>query len=222
MNKEPNLLNIVDASFFEFVGDHNLADKIYQKLCNESFPNKNLSNYTSDSEMSNYWYDKELFDWIYECLASIEKKIHLLDSLKLEVVTSWANKTKKLQAHHAHSHPNSFISGVYYPEDSDEDIIFTMPNIWYQNTPNLTLSSQNYTLPYYGHQQGTPVTGRYKPKKGSLLFFPSHIYHHVSTVKTNETRYSIAFNVYPRGLLGSNTTTQLTLNPVTVRSIYET
>ena len=40
--------------------------------------------------------------------------------LKVYITQSWANYTSQNQYHHMHSHPNSFISGVFYIKANKE------------------------------------------------------------------------------------------------------
>ena len=35
---------------------------------------------------------------------------------KLVITQSWLNKNKKGESHHEHVHPNSMVSGVWYPQ----------------------------------------------------------------------------------------------------------
>ena len=54
--------------------------------------------------------------------AFIEAKIHkfvteiMASTDKLIITQSWLNKSKKGESHHEHVHPNSMISGVWYPQ----------------------------------------------------------------------------------------------------------
>ena len=52
----------------------------------------------------------------------IEAKLHeyvtkiMASTDKLIITQSWLNKNKKGESHHEHQHPNSMISGVWYPQ----------------------------------------------------------------------------------------------------------
>ena len=54
--------------------------------------------------------------------AFIEAKLHefvtkiYASTDKLVITQSWLNKSKKGESHHEHVHPNSMISGVWYPQ----------------------------------------------------------------------------------------------------------
>ena len=54
--------------------------------------------------------------------AFIEAKLHkfvteiMASTDKLVITQSWLNKNKKGESHHEHVHPNSMVSGVWYPQ----------------------------------------------------------------------------------------------------------
>ena len=43
---------------------------------------------------------------------------------------------------------------------------------------------------------------QWTPKKGMLIFFPSSVYHRILRNESSKTRYSIAFNFMPLGVIG--------------------
>ena len=46
----------------------------------------------------------------------------------------------------------------------------------------------------------------FEPSDKLLLIFPSEMFHQVEQNKSNITRYSLAFNAIPKGLVGDRTT----------------
>jgi hypothetical protein len=42
------------------------------------------------------------------------------------------------------------------------------------------------------------------PKKNLMIIFPSYLFHKVNTHISNENRYSLAFNLFPKGNIGKN------------------
>ena len=42
-----------------------------------------------------------------------------------------------------------------------------------------------------------------KPVDGLLVIFPSEVYHKIAENKSDTTRYSLAFNLVPTGLIGN-------------------
>ena len=199
-----NKIDVLSTPFYEFVCEPQLTEKIYNKLKGEVFSSPNILNSTTNTETN--WYDPDLFIWFKECLESVAHDLHFNDSIKLEIISCWANKTKKLEAHHFHHHPNSLISGVFYPHDSESNIVFETTDIWFEKFTNLKISKFNN-----GIQYGKPNIHKYKPKAGCLLLFPSHIPHKVSAVTKDQERYSIAFNTFVSGDFGINVTNNLSL-----------
>ena len=195
-----NKVDILKTPFLEFTSDMCLADRIYAKLKTEEFYSNNLST-NSVSNTKKNWYDEELINWFYDCLKQVHTYLDIVPSLSIEITGCWANKTDKLQNHHNHWHSNSWLSGVYYMQDHDSEIIFTSDNIWFEKMSTfrfcnkITSSESSSDL-----IQGPRMISKYKPKKGNLLIFPSHFPHKVKTVSVNQDpRYSISFNTFVSG-----------------------
>lgn len=91
----------------------------------------------------------------------------------------WIQEYKENNFHSAHIHPNSVISCVYYLKAKNAS------NIKFTN-PNVIQSMSNENLQYFS------IT----PEEGSLIMFPSWLYHEVDQVKDIESeRLVVAFNV---------------------------
>jgi uncharacterized protein (TIGR02466 family) len=122
---------------------------------------------------------------------------------QFELTTSWVNKYAKEDLNHQHSHPNSMISGVYYIESDDTSapIIFNKPYFYtnlFHETVKPTFKNKNnnqYNLDFYG----------LKPKTGDLYIFPSWLEHTVPPQESDNVRWSLAFNCFARGKLGTGT-----------------
>ena len=111
------------------------------------------------------------------------------------ITTSWITEVQPGSSSQVHSHYNSLISGVYYFDTYDEfssDIEFINPLTKFQSfwieprEPSLACSTL-WTLP---------------PRDKQLIFFPSYLEHRVAIHRGDETRYSLAFNIVPTGLIG--------------------
>jgi len=117
---------------------------------------------------------------------------HVLDADKiryrdLEITGCWANVGFSGSGHRPHAHPNNYFSGVYYV-----------------NAPK-----GGNTINFYDPrpQAGVmvPPSGKMSPmvaqkmtldvRNGSLVFFPSWLYHSVDDNQSEQERISVAFNV---------------------------
>jgi uncharacterized protein (TIGR02466 family) len=170
------------------------------------------SNNINNKMSQDNFFDLELYDWFDDCIDKARNKIGLPETIKLPIVSCWANKNSKLQSHHHHSHPNSFLSGIFYLTTHDHSpTIFNIPSVW------------NQQLQYYKFDQGS--VGGYEnkiyPKKSTLILFPSHVQHKVSVMKEQETRYTISFNTFLQGEISSNISTKLFLQTRSVRDIIQ-
>lgn len=112
--------------------------------------------------------------------------------LDVYITQSWANYTKPKEYHHRHSHPNSFISGVFYvTAKPKEDMIK-----FYRER----VSIFNITSGQANNYNSQDVAILVEP--GDLILFPSNFVHDVPPTTSEETRISIAFNTFIRGYLG--------------------
>ena len=128
----------------------------------------------------------------------IEAKIHeyvtnIMESDNEMVITqSWLNKNGKGEAHHAHKHPNSMISGVWYPQ-----IHKNLPPIKFTNSQQRDVS---FSIKKYNRFNS--ATFMLPMNKGELILFPSNLSHSVNTNQFDEERISLSFNTWAKGSLG--------------------
>jgi len=131
-----------------------------------------------------------------ECKNYLDKVICPKNNIELYVTQSWLNYTKKNQYHHQHSHPNSIISGVlYFDSDKENDKIKFLNTKYQQISPEINDNKFNL---WNSTSWWFPV------ETGQLIMFPSHINHQVDNKKGNNTRISLAFNTFYKGILGEN------------------
>ena len=122
---------------------------------------------------------------------------------KLVITQSWLNKNGKGESHHEHVHPNSMISGVWYPQIHEK-----LPPIQFKNSTqrDISLGIKNYNL-YNSATFLLPL------KRGELVLFPSNLNHSVPSNQSTEERISLSFNTWPKGNMGSiSSLTYLPLN----------
>ncbi len=106
-----------------------------------------------------------------------------------EITGLWANMNPKGVAHPIHSHPNNFLSGVYYvrtPEAADTvNFHDPRPQTGIIRPPVTELTAENTDQVVV------------KLSDGTLLVFPSWLPHSVDASGSGETRISISFNIMP-------------------------
>ena len=105
----------------------------------------------------------------------------------VEMTGCWATVLARGAAHKAHSHPNNFLSGVYYVRirPGSDAINFRDPRTQAQviRPPVVELTAENTD------QVVVRVTN------GTLLMFPSYLEHSVDANVNEEERISVSFNV---------------------------
>ena len=112
---------------------------------------------------------------------------------KLCITQSWVNYTQPGQFHHKHNHSNSLISGVFYIQTSKETDKLHFFKDDYQQ---INISAEDFNL--YNSESWWLAAAT-----GILYLFPSPLTHMVEQVKGEDTRISLSFNTFPRGIIGS-------------------
>ena len=144
----------------------------------------------------------------YAELASIKEFVeagvqHYVDNILMTtkdvefyVTQSWLNYTSPGEFHHKHSHTNSIISGVFYfNADPENDKIYFFNDHNYRQLDFNRVENNWYNSTSWWF----PV------RTGKMMIFPSSLVHMVEQTTSAETRISLAFNVFAKGSLGSET-----------------
>tara|TARA_R110000782_G_scaffold66783_2_gene135259 strand:- start:405 stop:1019 length:615 start_codon:yes stop_codon:yes gene_type:complete len=108
------------------------------------------------------------------------------------ITQSWLNYTDKNQYHHIHEHPNSLVSGVLYINADEKYDKIKFHNKQYNC---FKITPKNFNM-YNSTSWWFPV------KKTDLVLFPSSTTHSVENKEGDNTRVSLAFNVFVKGILG--------------------
>ena len=134
----------------------------------------------------------------------VHNVLDVVDTIKFNVSASWINKHQGTEFIEKHKHPNAMLSGVYYVDVTEN----TSPIYFDRNYMYSNLWSETVKVPFKGQNNNQYNTDTFaiKPKKGDLLMFPSHVEHTVPTSESDDTRYSLAFNAFARGKIGTGTT----------------
>lgn len=116
------------------------------------------------------------------------------EDIEFYINNSWANLHFPGHWGQIHFHPNSFYSGVYYPQKINEEtglITFSCPDTYptYIST-NIDPKIKEYNI----------INSRkwsISLEEGDVIFFPSHLLHEVTeNLSSNQKRFSIAFNFW--------------------------
>lgn len=135
-------------------------------------------------------HQREEFQQLASCATGAARSI--LRFLRIgydavEITGCWANVLAKGAMHKAHSHPNNFLSGVYYVQTQagTDTLNFHDPRIQASviRPPVVELTAENTD------QVVVRLTN------GTLLMFPSYLEHSVDANTSEEERISISFNI---------------------------
>ena len=144
---------------------------------------------------------KNVRKFIQEQLDQFASEVMGLES-EMVITQSWFNRNHKGMQHHEHMHPNSIISGVWYPQINEQ-----LPPIKFRHPRQSQITG---TIVKYNHFNS--ATFMLPMRKGELLLFPSTLQHSVPTNFTNEVRLSLSFNTWCKGHLGDESS--LTYLPI--------
>jgi uncharacterized protein (TIGR02466 family) len=123
-----------------------------------------------------------------------EYVVNIMGSDNEMIITqSWLNKNGKAESHHEHKHPNSMISGVWYPQIHEK-----LPPIQFRDSQQRDVS---LSIKKYNNFNST--TFMLPMKKGELILFPSNLQHSVPVNSSDEERISLSFNTWAKGNLGN-------------------
>ena len=119
---------------------------------------------------------------------------------------SWATKCNPGGFSQTHEHANSLLSGTYYPfghEGFQIMIKSPLPSFWDISTITHPTSSK------YSAKEIT-----FKTSDNLLIIFPSYLQHKVMPNVSRDIRYSVAFNIFPKGKIARDDT------EVTIGEVY--
>jgi len=132
--------------------------------------------------------DKRVQDYFNKVLATTNQ-------VTPYITQSWLNYTTENQFHHKHEHPNSLVSGVFYIncDENFDKIVFFKKDIYQHIKPEVKDWNVWNSESWF-----------FELKTGDIILFPSSLTHMVETKKGNNTRISLAFNVFIKGTIGDN------------------
>ena len=134
---------------------------------------------------------KELNKEINKAINSTLKEILMLKNINYRIVSSWLTKAKPKGFSDSHTHTNSWISGVYYPKS---DPGFSM-KFFYDDMSHFYTPPTEYNI--YNSSEGI-IT----PEDNFLLLFFSQLRHQIMPNQSKKDRFSLSFNLLPKGEFG--------------------
>ena len=181
---------------------------IYQSKI-EPVTSEEFNSITSLTYQDKYSSDKYVLE--RDEFSGLKKKIevalarYVYDGLKVDprvefyITNSWVVKHEKGDASDLHRHDNSLLSGVVYVKtnDSTGEIVFDA------GKPTNIFPSA-ICVDYIELNLANSPSWAHYPYDNDILIFPSHVLHKVEKNNSDETRYSLAFNVFLRGRLGKD------------------
>ena len=112
---------------------------------------------------------------------------------KFYITQSWFNINRKGENHPHHSHPNSFISGVFYVAGDDCPIWFSNGDNVFGNSFEVNIEEFNqYSAKFW-----------WVPNENfKLILFPSYLEHFVESNESDTPRISLSMNTFIKGNIG--------------------
>ena len=187
----PNLIHSIEIENFkkiqseliDFVYNEESENPIGQLFSNrggwQSNPfyhqNDNLLFSTLNKEIESYFSDSSIFR----------------ENLKISYTGLWLNINKSGDYNSWHCHPNCDFSGVFWievPADGG-NINFASPHEFVEHKSFKIYNSR--VTDEFNYAEGYRVA----PSSGTILVFPSHLYHEVLPNQTRKDRISASFNL---------------------------
>ncbi len=123
-----------------------------------------------------------------------DKIISPINNITPYITQSWLNYTETNQYHHKHAHPNSLVSGVFYINCDEK---FDKIKFFNESYKIIKPEIKNWNI-------WNSESWWFSVKTGDIILFPSSLTHMVETKEGNNTRISLAFNVFIKGIIGDN------------------
>jgi uncharacterized protein (TIGR02466 family) len=187
----------IDGLFPVAIGMDKLSKKLTSKQLKFLTTQQMRNNIGNISSIDTYILDSdELTGLRNELLKIVRKYFNTIyapaDDVDVYITQSWVNVTEPGNYHHKHSHPNSFISGVYYVHSENE-------------FDKITFYKGGYEFIALEHTKWNAYNSKswwYSVSTGDVILFPSSLMHEVPPTTNSANRISLAFNVFLKGRLG--------------------
>ena len=175
--------------------DRELSEEELSFIKNQETHNNTGNTTSNDRNMLEHEELKDLREFIVSKVDEYFKQVHNpKNDVELKITQSWCNYTSPGQFHHKHAHPNSYISGVFYPQaDAEKDRIFFYKDGYQQ----IKMPPEDWNL-------WNSESWWFEAGTGRLVLFPSSLTHMVPNTESDQTRISLSFNTFPVGYVGAD------------------
>ena len=183
-----------------------VTDVEYKTLINSDFrdPDEYGFQVTRDNHLLDGY--EELRRRIEEHVKNYVYGVLIFEGVEIYIKTSWATRATKGSLSKRHSHQNAIVSGVVHLTTVEEGGELTL----FHPFP-IALNNNYFDIPI-GRQNGfNSLQWVIPPKKNNLVLFPSQIEHAVEICTEIAPRYSLAFDVFFRGILSEGGVCELDL-----------
>jgi uncharacterized protein (TIGR02466 family) len=178
-----------------------IPQEIKDYLFNTSFERMFIGNgsYSENKYILNQpevsWLKKQVIESLDIYVREVLK---VREGIDFELTNSWIVKHDKGDWGQSHIHTNCLISGVLYlqTDDNSGDIVFNRDSMQQNLFPNAI------DIEYSDWNIFNSKRWKFKPHNNQIFFFPSSILHGIEDNESETTRYSLAFNFFPKGKLG--------------------
>ena len=135
---------------------------------------------------------KDLKKEINKAVDATLKDILMFKNINYRIFSSWLTKSRPGDFSDSHYHCNSWLSGVYYPKG---DPAFGI-KFYYDN-------NSAFSTPPTQHNIYNSTEWRIIPEDNYLILFFSQLRHQILLNTSNQNRFSLAFNLLPKGEFGT-------------------
>ena len=189
MTQERNmqLANLFSTPILTYEVPSDLADKVENIFLTRQSDLNNM-----DVCYGDWWDEKGIFDFekdlpdLFEEFIECKNAFYTDTGFKTDTIfQSWTQDyNKEGHSHPRHQHGINGISGVYWIRANEKasDLVFYNPN-----------KIIDYITYDFSTQFNSPIY-KIKPKKGTVVMFPSYIEHEVTPTPAGTIRTTIAFN----------------------------
>jgi len=170
--------------------EHNF-DELKQKILNKNFGKSVIASNNGGYQSPDVGNSQD--ETIKKLLSILQSKLdEVIEECKLrrkyDVGNCWINVNYKGHYNNPHYHPKSLLTGILYLEIEDDmgDLILFRPDLMKHYTDEISANPDLFQVI------------NIKPKKNSLIIFPSWVEHKVEVNNSDKPRISFAFNVTER------------------------